>query len=148
MPSPQPYVHSRRSRLARHRGRRIGAVWLFLADNDHRNGMFAGRCEAAHIGHGVDDLCSLEGPRVALNRTRPRALLVNGRAVRVRRVWHWPGNWCWTGYLLSARDAARALQKLRAAGFDPDCAPSGFWGAWRGRRPLTPALVQKYGGRQ
>lgn len=144
---PQPYVHSQHSRHARRKGRRLGAVWLFLSDNNWRNGMFCGHTEAAHIGHGIDDLCSLDGPRIAVHRSRPRALHINGRIVRVRRVWNWPGNWCWTGYLLSARDAARALQKLRASGYSPDCAPCGFWGAWGGRRPLTAEIVKRYGGR-
>jgi hypothetical protein len=120
-------------------------VWICLADNDHRNGSFAGEAEAASIGGSKErDLCSLEGPPIAVAR-KGYTLTINGRRYRVRAYWPWVGNWCWSGYALHAREAARLLQQLRAAGYGPDTAPIGFWGAWYGRRPLTARLACTYG---
>lgn len=126
-------------------------TWIFLADNHPRSGNFANWVEGAHIGGPPDlELCSLEGEGLPVERglaARPRWVSVAGRRYPIRSYRPWVGNWCWTGYLLHARHAARLLQRLRSVGgYDPDSAPTGFWGAWRGRRPITPHLVLAYGG--
>jgi len=105
-------------------------ITIDIACNNYRNGSFQGYANDISISLPDGESVELNGGYTRIAFPQPNLVRIAGVSASTVRQRSWPGNWCWESVVVSAADALRILNKLKARRWSVQCAPEAFFDRW------------------
>jgi len=114
---------------------------LMLCVNDHRNGVFTGRCRSISLAD--PDHLTIESPWLdsALKCRLDYGVFGLGKSA----LWphdglqEWVGNWCWNAVVVEPETAAHVINFAVRRGYRPTVGAGHLWKLIEARKPVTAA---------